>query len=647
MMIDDFRKRFWISLGLTVPVLLLSPMIQEFLGLSISFPGSHYVLFALSSVVYFHGGWPFLKGAMKELRSTSPGMMTLIAVAITVAYAYSSAVVFGLEGKLFFWELVTLIDIMLLGHWIEMRSVLGASKALQKLVSLMPAEAHVMENGEVRDVPVAELKSGARILVKPGEKVPADGVIEKGESNVNESMLTGESVPVKKGKGQQVIGGAINGNGALEVIVEHTGKDSYLNKVITLVEEAQKTKSKTQHLADRAAKWLTYIALFAGFATLATWMILGKEFVFALERMVTVMVISCPHALGLAIPLVVAISTAISAQNGLLIRNRTAFENSRKITAMVFDKTGTLTTGEFGVTRIAPVGDGMDEKELLRLAAALEQNSEHPIAVGIMQRAKTYGLEIPAAERFEAITGKGVQATVEGREVAVVSPGYLKEKSIALPNEGDGGAAETVVHVMVDGKLAGSIALADAIRESSADAIKQFREQGIKTYMATGDNAKVGRAVSDALGLDGFHAEVLPHQKVELIKELQAKGEFVAMTGDGVNDAPALAQADVGIAVGSGTDVAAETADIILVKSDPRDILGLILFGKATYNKMIQNLVWATAYNAVAIPLAAGVLYSFDFLLSPAVGAVFMTLSTVVVAINAQLLKRSLKLLRS
>ena len=642
-MIADFRMRFWVSLGITIPVLLLSPMIQEFLGLDISFPGSLFVLFGLSTVAYFHGGWPFLKGAVKEIRTAAPGMMTLIAVAITVAYAYSSAVVFGLEGKLFFWELVTLIVIMLLGHWIEMRSVLGASKALQMLVSLMPAEAHVMENGSVRHIPLAELKSGARILVKPGEKVPADGVIDKGESNLNESMLTGESIPVKKGKGKQVIGGSINGNGALEITVEHTGKDSYLNKVITLVEEAQKTKSKTQHLADRAAKWLTYIALFCGFATLAVWMLLGQEFVFALERMVTVMVISCPHALGLAIPLVVAISTAISAQHGLLIRNRTAFENSRKITAMVFDKTGTLTTGEFGVTRIAPVDGGPDEKELLRLAAALEQNSEHPIAVGIMTRAKKDGIAVPEAEKFEAITGKGVQATVEGREVAVVSPGYLREKNIALPTEGTTGAAETVVHVMVDGKFAGSIALADAIRESSAAAIKQFREQGIKTYMATGDNKQVGKAVSDALGLDGFYAEVLPHQKVELIKELQAKGEFVAMTGDGVNDAPALAQADVGIAVGSGTDVAAETADIILVKSDPRDILGLILFGKATYNKMIQNLIWATGYNAIAIPLAAGVLYSFDFLLSPAVGAVFMSLSTVVVAINAQLLKRSLK----
>ena len=428
-MIADFRMRFWVSLGITIPVLLLSPMIQEFLGLDISFPGSLFVLFGLSTVAYFHGGWPFLKGAVKEIRTAAPGMMTLIAVAITVAYAYSSAVVFGLEGKLFFWELVTLIDIMLLGHWIEMRSVLGASKALQMLVSLMPAEAHVMENGSVRHIPLAELKSGARILVKPGEKVPADGVIDKGESNLNESMLTGESIPVKKGKGKQVIGGSINGNGALEIIVEHTGKDSYLNKVITLVEEGQKTKSKTQHLADRAAKWLTYIALFCGFATLAVWMLLGQEFVFALERMVTVMVISCPHALGLAIPLVVAISTAISAQHGLLIRNRTAFENSRKITAMVFDKTGTLTTGEFGVTRIAPVDGGPDEKELLRLAAALEQNSEHPIAVGIMTRAKKDGIAVPEAEKFEAITGKGVQATVEGREVAVVSPGYLRERT--------------------------------------------------------------------------------------------------------------------------------------------------------------------------------------------------------------------------
>jgi len=647
MMIADFKKRFWISMVLTVPVLLLSPMIQTFLGLEIDFAGSMYVLFALASMVYFYGGWPFLQGAYGELKKGAPGMMTLIAVAISVAYLYSSAVVFGLQGKLFFWEVVTLVDIMLLGHWIEMRSVLGASKALQLLVSMMPDEAHLVDGDEVRQVKLADLKANDRILVKPGEKVPADGVIVKGESYLNESMLTGESKPVQKGKGQQVIGGALNGNGVLEVKVEHTGKDSYLNKVIDMVQEAQKTKSKTQHLADRAAKWLTYIALASGTATLVIWLALGQEFVFALERMVTVMVISCPHALGLAIPLVVAISTAVSASNGLLIRNRTAFENSRKITAIVFDKTGTLTTGDFGVTRVVPIGKDHDEASIIRNAAALEQSSEHPIAVGVMERAKRDGLKVPETSDFQAITGKGVTAKVDGKDVKVVSPGYLKEKNIALPEGAFSDAAETVVFVLVNDQLVGYIALADAIRESSAAAIKNFQKEGIKVYMATGDNEIVGKAVSDALGLDGYYAEMLPHQKVNAIKSLQNQGEFVAMTGDGVNDAPALAQADVGIAVGSGTDVAAETADIILVRSDPGDILGLIRFGKATYAKMIQNLIWATGYNAIAIPLAAGVLAPVGFLLSPAVGAGLMSLSTVVVAINAQLLKRKLHLASS
>lgn len=647
MMIADFKKRFWISMVLTVPVLVLSPMVQELLGLSFVFPGSAYVLFGLASVVYFHGGWPFLEGAFGELKKRSPGMMTLIAVAITVAYLYSSAVVFGLEGKLFFWELVTLIDIMLLGHWIEMRSVLGASKALQLLVSMMPDEAHLVDGDEVRQVKLMDLMPNDQILVKPGEKVPADGVIVKGESYLNESMLTGESKPVKKGKGQQVIGGALNGNGVLEVKVEHTGKDSYLNKVIDMVQEAQKTKSKTQHLADRAAKWLTYIALFSGTATLVIWLSLGNEFVFALERMVTVMVISCPHALGLAIPLVVAISTAVSASNGLLIRNRTAFENSRKITAIVFDKTGTLTTGDFGVTRVVSLGQDHDEASIIQNAAALEQSSEHPIAVGVMERAKRDGIAVPATSDFQAITGIGIEAKVDGNDVKVVSPGYLKEKNIAIPDGAFSDAAETVVFVLVNDQLVGYIALADAIRESSAAAIKSFQKEGIKVYMATGDNEIVGKAVSDGLGLDGYYAEMLPHQKVDIIKSLQSKGEFVAMTGDGVNDAPALAQADVGIAVGSGTDVAAETADIILVRSDPGDILGLIRFGKATYAKMIQNLIWATGYNAIAIPLAAGVLAPVGFLLSPAVGAGLMSLSTVVVAINAQLLKRKLHLASS
>ena len=409
-----------------------------------------------------------------------------------------------------------------------------------------------------------------------------------------------------------------------------------------MVQEAQKTKSKMQNLSDRAAKWLTYIALSIGFGTLALWLALGKDFVFALERMVTVMVISCPHALGLAVPLVVAISTAISAQNGLLIRNRTAFEEARKISVLVFDKTGTLTKGEFGVTRYETVAGDLDKQEMLRLAGALEQSSEHPIAVGIVQKIKELGIAIPTPENFEAITGKGVQATVEGKEVKVVSPGYLKDENITIPEGAFGSAAETVVFVMVAGKLAGYIALADEIRPESAAAIQTFKDNNIKVYMATGDNDVVGKAVSEELGLDGYYAEVLPHQKVEIVKELQAKGEFVAMTGDGVNDAPALAQSDVGIAVGSGTDVAAETADIILVNSNPKDIANLILFGKATYNKMIQNLAWATGYNAIAIPLAVGVLYPWGFVLSPAVGAVFMSLSTIIVAINAQLLKRKI-----
>ena len=643
MMIEDFKKRFWVSTILSVPVLLLSPMIQEFFSFQLIFKGNLYVLFALSSFIFFYGGWPFLKGLFSEIKKGAPGMMTLIAIAITVAYVYSSAVVFGLEGKMFFWELVTLIDIMLVGHWIEMKSVLGASKALELLVSMMPAEAHKVHGDHIEDVKVEDLKKDDIILIKPGEKVPADGIIIEGESYLNESMLTGESKPVKKTIDDEVIGGAINGNGSLKVKVKHTGKESYLNKVITLVQEAQKTKSKTQHLADKAARWLTYIALTVGITTLAIWLLLGYDFTFALERMVTVMVISCPHALGLAIPLVVAISTAVSAQNGLLIRNRTAFENSRKISAIVFDKTGTLTKGDFGVIRYESVTDKFSKDEVLKLASALEQSSEHPIAIGIVKKIKDLQIAIPKAKNFNAITGKGVEAKVEGYDVKVVSPGFLKDENINIPKSAYSNAAETVVFVIIDNELAGYIALADEIRPESFGAIKKFKENNIKVFMATGDNEKVAKAVSEQLGLDGYYAEVLPHQKVEIVKEIQQKGEFVAMTGDGVNDAPALAQADVGIAVGSGTDVAAETADIILVNSNPQDILNLILFGKATYKKMIQNLVWATAYNAFAIPLAAGALYKFGFVLGPAVGAVFMSLSTIIVAINAQLLKKSIK----
>lgn len=643
MMIADFRKRFWVSTVITIPILVFSPMIQDFFGYELLLPGNPYILFALSTIIYFWGGWPFLKGFYKEVKAKGPGMMTLIAMAISVAYFYSTATVFGLAGVDFFWELATLIVIMLLGHWLEMKSVLGASKALQLLVSMMPAEAHRIKGEKVEDIKLEELQIDDVILIKSGEKVPADAIIVEGESYLNESMLTGESKPVKKNVNDKLIGGSLNGNGSLKAKVLHTGKDSYLNKVIKLVEEAQKSKSKMQNLSDRAAKWLTYIALAIGFGTLATWLILGFPFVFALERMVTVMVIACPHALGLAIPLVVAISTAVSAQNGLLIRNRTAFEEARKISALVFDKTGTLTKGDFGVTRFESISEKHDKEEVVRLASALEQSSEHPIAVGVIKKMKELKKAIPNAENFNAITGKGVEAKVEGKDVKVVSPGYLKDKSIAIPENAYGSAAETVVFVLIDDQLAGFIALADEIRPEAQEAIKQFKKNGIKVMMATGDNEIVAKAVSDELGLDGYYSEVLPHQKVEIVKELQAKGDFVAMTGDGVNDAPALAQANVGIAVGSGTDVAAETADIILVNSNPQDILNLIMFGKATYRKMIQNLVWATAYNVFAIPLAAGVLYSAGFVLGPAVGAVFMSLSTIIVAINAQLLKKQIK----
>ena len=642
MMVKDFRKRFWVSLIITIPILFFSPMIQRFFGYDFLLPGNPYILFALSSFVYFWGAWPFLKGFYGEMKTKGAGMMTLISMAISVAYFYSTATVFGLKGEDFFWELSTLIVIMLLGHWIEMKSVLGASKALQLLVSMLPSEAHKVVGDTIQDVKLDNLIKDDIILIKPGEKIPADGVITEGSSYLNESMLTGESKPIKKELDDKVIGGAINGNSTLKVKVEHTGKDSYLSKVIKMVDEAQRTKSKMQNLSDRAAKWLTYVALAIGFGTLAVWLILGFPFVYALERMVTVMVIACPHALGLAIPLVVAISTAVSAQNGLLIRNRTAFEESRKISALLFDKTGTLTKGDFGVTRIESVDKKYAADEVLRLASALEQSSEHPIAVGIIKKVKADNVTIPKPEKFNSITGKGVEANVEGKQVKVVSPGYLRDEKIAIPDDAYSDAAETVVFVLIDGKLAGYIALSDEIRPESAEAIKTFKKNNIKVYMATGDNEKTAKAVSDKLGLDGYYAEVLPHQKVEIVKDLQGKGDFVAMTGDGVNDAPALAQANVGVAVGSGSDIAAETADIILVNSNPKDIANLILFGKATYSKMIQNLIWATGYNIVAIPLAAGVFYASGFVLGPAIAAVFMSLSTIIVAINAQLLKRKI-----
>jgi P-type Cu2+ transporter len=639
MMIADFRKRFYVVLVLTIPIMLLSTMIQHFIGIHWQFVGSAYILLVLSSVVYFYGGWPFLKGLVDEVKARNPGMMFLIGFAITVAYAYSVAVVFGLKGMDFFWELVTLILIMLMGHWIEMKSVAGASKDLELLVQLMPSDAHMVMGDMVHDVKTDSLKEKDIILVKPGEKVAADGIILDGETYLNESLLTGESKPVKKMKGDKVIAGSINGNGAIKVSVSHEAKDSYLSQVVKLVDEAQKSKSKTQLLADRAAKWLTIIAIVFGIATFLYWYLTGQPLAFAIERMVTVVVICCPHALGLAVPLVVAKSTALSAKHGLLIKNRTAFENSRKITTIVFDKTGTLTVGKFEVSKIVSIQKDISEDEILRLASALEQKSEHPIATGILQKAKEQSITIPATENFKAITGKGVEARADGKNVQVVSPGYLREANIQLPEGFSSNDTETIVFVMINQVLAGYITLSDQIRPESADAIKTLRENHIKSILLTGDNNKVAKSVSEAIHMDSYIAEVLPHQKLMKIMELQDKGEFVAMAGDGVNDAPALAQADVGIAVGSGSDIAAETAGIVLVNSNPKDIVSLILFGKATYRKMIQNLVWATGYNVVALPLAAGILFRQGILLSPAVGAVLMTVSTIVVAINASMLK--------
>ena len=649
-MVADFRRRFWVSLALTVPILLLAPLVQGWLGLeeALRFPGDRLVQFALASAVFLYGGWPFLTGLVDELGDRRPGMMTLVALAIGVAYVYSSAVTFGVPGEVFFWELATLVDVMLVGHWIEMRSVMGASRALEKLVALMPAEAHrLREDGSTEEVPLEELRPGDRVLVKPGEKMPTDGVVVEGRTSVNEAMLTGESRPVEKGEGDEVIGGSVNGEAAVAVEVGRTGDETYLSQVVELVREAQETRSRTQDLADRAALWLTVIALAAGAVTLAAWLGGGREFSFALERMVTVMVITCPHALGLAIPLVVAVSTAISAREGLLVRDRSAFERARELDAVVFDKTGTLTEGRFGVDDVVPLeresSAPLPEEEILRLAASLESRSEHPIAAGIVRGAEERGLAYGPPEGFEAIPGRGARARVDGQEVAVVSPGYLEEHGVTTENdrvEALAGQGKTVVYLLVDGEPVGALALADVIRPESREAVDRLKEMGIRVVMLTGDAREVARWVADELGLDEYFAEVLPDQKSARIRELRERGWKVAMTGDGVNDAPALVEADVGIAIGAGTDVAIESADIVLVRSDPRDVTKLVGLARATYRKMVQNLAWATGYNVVAIPLAAGVLVGAGILLSPAVGAALMSVSTVIVAVNARLLGR-------
>ncbi len=638
MMMYDFKKRLVVSAIVTIPILILSPLIQNLLGVSFAFSGDKYLLFALSSFIFFWGGLPFLKGIFSELKQKRPGMMTLIALAISVAYFYSAAVVFGLKGKFFFWELVTLIDVMLLGHWIEMKSVLGASKALEKLAQLMPDSAHLIKGSSIVEIKISKLKKGNIVLVKAGEKIPADGIIVKGASYIDESMLTGESKPAKKSIGLGVIGGSINGDEILEIKVIGTGEDSYLAKVIDLVKQAREAKSKTEKFADVAARWLTITAITTGGGTFTYWFIYGPDLAFAIERLATVMVIACPHALGLAIPLVNAVSTSISAKNGLLIRNRTAFENARKITTVVFDKTGTLTEGKFGVSSVILFDKKYDEKQVLQLAASLEKSSEHPIAKGIIQKAKTSELKLLNVSKFEVLKGEGIAGAINNDTVLLLSRKAIEKRGIAIPKSEDINDVATLVFVLVNNKLVGVITLEDQIRKESFAAVAKLKKQGIRCFMLTGDNKIIAENVSQKLTLDGYFAEVLPHEKQEKIKDFQDKGEFVAMTGDGINDAPALALADIGIAVGSGTDIAAETADIILVNSNPEDVVSLILFGKATYKKMVQNLFWATGYNAFAIPAAAGVFIGFGILISPAVGAALMSLSTVIVAINARLL---------
>lgn len=641
MMAKDFKRRFFVCLIIMVPVLLLSPMIQMFMGVYWGFNGDSYLVFFLSTILFIYGGKPFIIGARDELRKKSPGMMTLIALAISVAYIYSTFTVFFLTGDDFFWELATLIVVMLLGHWIEMKSVMGASKALDELIKLMPEAAHLInDNGEITDIPVKQLKPGDSLLVKPGEKIPIDGLVYDGRSAVNESMITGESVPIEKEKGDEIIGGSINGDGILKFKVHRVGDDTFLSQVIKLVREAQASKSNTQRLADTAAKWLFYIAVSSGTVTFTVWMVLTQDLNFAVTRAVTVIVISCPHALGLAIPLVTAVSTSIGAKKGLLIRNRGAFENARKLNAVVFDKTGTLTEGKFGITDIKPIGISKDE--LLSIAYSVEANSEHPIAKGIVKEGKKLKLELKEVADYQNLPGKGLKARVAGRDIMVVSPGYMQSEKISF-DENDyeklAGEGKTVIFVLEGNTLLGYLSLADIVRDTASEAVDTLKSMNIETIMLTGDNQRVASYVGNSLKIDTVIAEVLPQEKASKIDALIKEGKSVAMTGDGVNDAPSLAKADLGIAIGAGTDVAIETADVILVRSNPLDIVTILKLSKATYNKMVQNLIWATGYNIIALPLAAGVFYNEGIVISPALGAVFMSISTIIVAVNARLLK--------
>nr|WP_308203535.1 copper-translocating P-type ATPase [Halobium salinum] len=643
-----FRRRFFVSVVLSIPVLLYSEGLQRLLGFSApAFPGSEWVSPLFATVIFAYGGVPFLRMAVPEVRAREPGMMTLVSMAITVAFTYSLATVVTPIGMDFFWELATLVDIMLLGHWIEMRSVRQASGALDELAALLPDTAErIGEDGSVEEVRVDDLRTGDLVLVRPGGSVPADGVVEDGDSDVNEAMVTGESKPVSKEGGDEVIAGTINGEGSLRVRVTAVGDDTALSGIMRLVAEAQSSKSRTQVLADRAAGWLFYAAIAAAAVTAVTWTVAVSFDVEVVERVVTVLVIACPHALGLAVPLVIAINTSLAAQNGMLVRDRIAMEEARKLDIVVFDKTGTLTRGEQGVVAVETVG-GVDEDEALALTAAVEGDSEHVIARAIRTAAHERGLPLPEPTSFEAIKGRGVRATVDGETVHVGGPNLLVALDVEPAPElarfaSEAGAnAQTVVYLVREGEAVAAVALADVVREESRAAIEALHDLGVEVAMLTGDSEDVARAVASDLGIDTYFAEVLPEDKDSKIAELQSRGKRVAMVGDGVNDAPALTRANVGIAIGSGTDVAVESADVVLVQNDPRDVVGLIRLSRASYRKMQQNLVWAAGYNVFAIPLAAGVLAPWGILLSPAVGALLMSLSTVIVAVNAQTLRRT------
>ena len=642
-----FRRRFFVSTLLSIPVLLYSETLQGWLGFSVpAFPGSEWINPVFAVIVFAYGGVPFLRMAAPELRDRSPGMMTLISMAISVAFVYSLASVIFPATSAFFWELVTLIDIMLLGHWIEMRSVRRASSALDELAKLMPDTAErITEGGDTEEVPVSDLSEGDLVLVRPGASVPADGIVEEGDSDVGEAMITGESKPVAKEPGDEVIGGTVNGDGSLRVRIDATGDETTLAGIMRLVEEAQESKSQTQVLADRAAGWLFYVAVAAAAVTAVAWTVAVSFNAEVIERVVTVLVIACPHALGIAIPLVVAINTSLAARNGMLVRDRIAMEEARNLDAIIFDKTGTLTEGEHGVVGLATV-DGVDEDDAMALAAAVESDSEHMIANAIRLAADERGIDAPDAGDFEAMKGRGVRAVVGGDEVYVGGPNLLNHLDSDVPSElrafadEAGENAQTVVYLVREGELIAAFAMADVIREESYRVVDALHELGIEVAMLTGDSRDVAAAVADELGIDTVFAEVLPEDKDVKVQELQNQGKLVAMVGDGVNDAPALARADVGIAIGSGTDVAVQSADVILVQNNPLDVVRLVKLSRASYRKMQENIVWAAGYNVFAIPLAAGVLAPVGILLSPAVGALLMSLSTVIVAINAQLLRR-------